>query len=293
MRLPPLKSLHVFLIAAERESFKAAAEHLFVTQAAVSQQIRLLENYFDCPLFERDKKSTRLNAKGLLLMPFIARAFKEIKDGVATVNVEPNNNELKITALHSVTSLLLLPRIDAFQQANPDLNIQFSPNNNLNSFDEHDIDLAVRRGQGNYAGLESRQLCHDNLVLVACPRILAGIEQDVEKIFSLPLLEDTSSDIQAAISDCCHHYHIKREQLVSMIKTTDAVPIIQNALAGRGLAFVSKVLVNEHLRSGNLVNVLNYHYDDPRTLYLVAPSHHFKWEKVRRFEQWLIDVLQQ
>ena len=56
MRLPPLKSLQVFLCAAQHQSFKAAAEQLHVTQAAVSQQIRLLEDYFDSKLFERDKK---------------------------------------------------------------------------------------------------------------------------------------------------------------------------------------------------------------------------------------------
>ena len=87
MRMPPLKSLQVFLSAARHKSFKAAAEELFVTQAAISQQIRILESYFSTPLFTRENKQTQLNAQGLRLFPFIENAFEQIKLGEMRLRV--------------------------------------------------------------------------------------------------------------------------------------------------------------------------------------------------------------
>ncbi|SFB89878.1 LysR substrate-binding domain-containing protein [Pseudoalteromonas denitrificans] len=289
--LPPLKSLQVFLSAAQNNSFKAAAENLYVTQAAVSQQIRLLESHLGCKLFERNSKQTKLNEKGKLLMPYIEHAFEQINHGVNAVKFEPNANELRISALHSVTSILLIPKISEFQEKNSNLSVQFSPNNKLDTFEALDIDIAIRRGLGDYSGLKSRKLVEDSIILISSPLIIKENKNDIDIIFDLPLLEDTSSDIQEAINDCCKQFDIKRSRLKSRLKTTDALPIIQSALAGQGIAFVSKVLVDEHLRNGNLINVLNYYFDNPRSLYLVAPAHHFSWDKVKRFETWITKLL--
>jgi LysR family glycine cleavage system transcriptional activator len=287
MRQPPLKSLQVFLAAARHNSFKIAAQELFVTQAAVSQQIRLLEAYFSTPLFIRENKQTRLNAQGSRLLPFIENAFKQIEMGVNAVTGEQNTGELKIAALHSVTSLILIPEINHFQEKNDDVRVQFSPSNSLESFTSGNIDIAVRRGQGEYHGLESHKLIDDEIILVASP-LLPGINSgDLAAVFSLPLLEDTSSDIQEAIMDCCQQFSFNKNNLNSCLRTTDALPIIQSAIAGQGIAFVSRALVSKNLQSGQLVNVLNYAYVSSRTLYLVAPAHHFTWQKVQRFEAWL------
>lgn len=290
--LPPLKSLQVFLCAAQSNSFKAAAEQLFVTQAAVSQQVRLLEQHLGCRLFERQSKHTRLSDKGELLLPYIEQAFEQISSGIHALAFEPSANSLKITALHSMTSLLLIPKIQEFQQAHPRLSIQFSPNNRLDTFDNTDIDIAIRRGLGTYPGLESRKLIDDVIMLVACPRLLPASPSEPSRLLDIPLLEDTSSDIEEAVKDFCLKHRVKRRNFKTKLKTTDAVPIIQNALAGQGMAFVSKVLVAEHIKNGNLVNVLDYSYHTPETLYLVAPAHHFHWEKIQRFEAWLKPLLQ-
>jgi len=288
-RLPPLKALQVFLAAAKHNSFKVAAEELYVSQAAISQQIRLLEAHFDGKLFDRINNKTQLNAKGRLLYPFIEQAFEQINLGVAALAQEPNANELKITALHSVTSLILMPDILEFQTLHPELSVQFLPNNTLTSFQDSHIDIAVRRGKGNYSGLESRKLVDDSIILVASPLLFNTLDYSLNDVVSLPLLEDTSDDIQEALSDFCHQNQLNKRDFRRALKTTDALPIIQEALAGQGMAFVSKVLVNKYIENGQLVNLFDYSYADPRTLYLVAPAHHFQWRKIKRFEHWLTD----
>lgn len=287
MRLPPLKSLQVFLSAAKHESFKVAANQLHVTQAAVSQQIRALESHFGEPLFERYNKKTTLNSRGKLLLPYIEEAFAQIQLGVSALSHSPESKELKITALHSITSLLLIPNINQFQQENSDLNVQFSPNNNLDSFSDKNIDIGIRRGLGRYAGLESRKLIDDSIVLVACPIIARDLGDDLSSIMSLALLEDTSSDIQEAIAHFCSKFNYKKSDFTINLRTTDSLPLINGTLAGQGMTFVSRVLVEPYLRTGQLVKLLDYEFDSTRTLYLVAPAQHFKWDKVQRLEKWL------
>lgn len=291
-RLPPLKSLHVFLVAARNQSFKLAAEQLHVSQAAVSQQIRLLEDYFQESLFEREGKQTRLSSKGQLLFPYIEQAFEQIHQGINAVDQQPNPNALCITATHSFTSLFLGTRISDFQQNNQELSVQFAPNNNLTNFVDDQVELGIRRGKGEYAGLESRLLFDDSILLVASPLLFAKLNIDVEQlslqqVLTMPLLADISSDITEAVSDCCHRGQVDVDSLNCVLQTTDAVPIIQSALAGQGIAFVSKMLAVEHIQNGLLINPLDYSYHSSSNLYLVAPEHHFKWHKIQVFERWL------
>ena len=125
MSLPPLKSLQFFMIAAQSESFKLASERLFVTQAAVSQQIRQLEQYLGCQLFDRHGGKTKLTISGLQLLPFVEQAFQQLELGMSSLKKVNLSNELKISALHSVTSLVLIPKIDSFNQNYPDIHVQF------------------------------------------------------------------------------------------------------------------------------------------------------------------------
>ena len=215
----------------------------------------------------------------------------QIFHGITAVSHEPYANSLRITALHSVTSLLLIPKIIDFQQNYPQITVQFSPSNLLTSFNQQEVDVGIRRGLGQYAGLESRKLTNDSIILVASPMLLQKKTIDADSLMKYALLEDTSNDIQQAILDFCKKYGLNRDQFKSSIKTTDAVPIVQNALAGLGMAFVSEVLVADFINDGKLVKILDYTFDSPETLYLVAPAHHFNWHKVHCFEKWIMQKL--
>ncbi|WP_416307020.1 LysR substrate-binding domain-containing protein [Neptunicella sp. SCSIO 80796] len=290
--LPPLKSLQVFLAAAQQGSFKLAAEQLFVTQAAVSQQIRLLEQHLNCTLFDRLGKQTRLTAQGRLLLPHIEQAFQHMLHGVSAITGDPNPNILRITSLHSFTSLWLIPKIVDFQQQNPDLVVQFSPSNQLASFQQTEVDIAIRKGQGHYPGLTVRKLLDDQILLVASPMLVGETPLSAQQLFALPLLEDISSDTQEALQFCCQQFQLDRQAIYSLLRADDSVSIIENALAGRGIALVNSVLVREHIRQQKLVSLLDFSHASHLAMYLVAPEQHFSWNKVQRFEQWFIEKLQ-
>ena len=290
--LPPLKSLQVFLVAGESKNFKQAAEQLNVTQAAVSQQIRLLEENLQSKLFERTNKQTILTEKGRKLLPFIQRAFEELSSGVQVVTGDQNPQVLRISTVHSFSSLWLIPRLQEFQKLHPEIMVQLAPSSELIDFNQSNIDLAIRMGRGGYSDLMEKKIYDDNLIFVASSKMLVGINKnDPEQILRLPWIEDTSSGIQETFQAYCKSINFKYETLVPIIQSNDALPLIDSAVQARGFLLVNNSLVTEHLRSGRLVKLLNYSSKSPYSLYLVAPKQQFTWEKVKLFESWLVPKL--
>jgi LysR family glycine cleavage system transcriptional activator len=290
--LPPLKSLQFFLIAGQSKNFKQAAETLNVTQAAVSQQIRLLEENLQSKLFERTNKQTVLTEKGRKLLPFMQRAFEELYSGVQMITGDLNPQILRIATVHSFSSLWLIPRLQEFQQLHPEIMVQIAPSSELIDFTQSNIDLAIRMGRGGYSDLLEKKIFDDNLIFVASPKLLVDVKlDDPKQVFSLPWIEDTSVGIQQTFKSYCVSESIEYETLIPVIQTNDALPLIDSAVQGRGFLLVNSSLVVEHLRTGHLVKLLNYSSKSPYSLYLVAPEQQFSWQKVKLFEDWLVPKL--
>ncbi len=290
--LPPLKSLQFFLVAGQSKNFKQAAEQLNVTQAAVSQQIRLLEENLQSKLFERTNKQTTLTEKGRMLLPFTQRAFEELTTGIQVVTGDPNPQILRISTVHSFCSLWLIPRLQEFQKLHPEIMVQLAPSGELVDFKQSNIDLAIRMGRGGYGDLTEKKIYDDNLIFVASPKLLVGIDKDdPEQVFGLPWIEDTSIGIQETFQDYCKSINFSYETLVPVMQTNDALPLIDSAVHERGFLLVNSSLVVEHIRAGRLVKLLNYSQKSPYSLYLVAPEQQFLWKKVKLFEEWLVPKL--
>jgi len=290
--LPPLKSLQFFLVAGQSKNFKQAAEQLNVTQAAVSQQIRLLEENLQSKLFERTNKQTTLTEKGRMLLPFTQRAFEELTTGIQVVTGDPNPQILRISTVHSFCSLWLIPRLQEFQKLHPEIMVQLAPSGELVDFKQSNIDLAIRMGRGGYGDLTEKKIYDDNLIFVASPKLLVGIDKDdPEQVFGLPWIEDTSIGIQETFQDYCKSINFSYETLVPVMQTNDALPLIDSAVHERGFLLVNSSLVVEHIRAGRLVKLLNYAQKSPYSLYLVAPEQQFLWKKVKLFEEWLVPKL--
>jgi LysR family glycine cleavage system transcriptional activator len=290
--LPPLKSLQYFLIIGQSKNFKQAAEKLHVTQAAVSQQIRLLEENLQVTLFERSNKQTLLTEKGRQLLPFMQRAFDELTLGIQITTGDQNPNILRISTVHSFTSLWLIPRLQEFQKLHPELMVQLAPSSELIDFKQSNIDLAIRMGRGVDCDVLQKKIYDDTLTFVASPALLTGINKDnPEQVFRLPWIEDTSIGIQEEFQNYCKNMNINCEALVPVMQTNDALPLIDSAVQGRGFLLVNTSLVVEHLRAGRLVKLLKYSNKSPYSLYLVAPEQQFAWKKVKLFEEWIVPKL--
>ncbi|HEU0134589.1 MAG TPA: LysR family transcriptional regulator, partial [Allosphingosinicella sp.] len=155
--LPPLPSVRVFEAAARHENFTLAAGELGMTQAAVSYQIRLLEERLGVPLFVRSKRRVTLSEAGRRLAPIVTDAFDRLGEGFAGL-VDEDESLLAISTAQTFASNWLSSRLGGFQIARPELAVRLLTSNRMTDFASDSIDVAVRMGSGPWPGLRQHFL---------------------------------------------------------------------------------------------------------------------------------------
>lgn len=283
-RLPPLKALRVFQVAAEQGSFKLAAERLNVTQAAVSQQIRLLESFFGESLFERLNREVRLTPAALRLLPYLQKAFSLIEEGGRALAQDPLPHQLKITSVPSFAARWLIPRLGEFQKYNPQISSFVSTSCDLHDFSDDSQDLAIRFSSGGFDGLAQESISDDYILPLCHPRLLDDIKMGLSSLQDLPLLIDESPEL---VSVTKAFKHLFKDNQTVALQVVDANLLMDAALNGQGIAPVRFSLAYELIRRGQLVCPLAVYWDSPYTYFLVAPEAHFSRPKVAAFSQWI------
>ena len=173
-RLPPLNALRTFEAAARHLSFTRAADELFVTQAAVSHQIRTLEEHLGTALFRRMNRALMLTDEGQALLPAVREAFDLLSAGVRRVQDLCSGGALAISTTPSFAASWLVGRIARFQALHPEIELQLGATPRLVDFAREDIDCGVRYGMGDWPGLVRQRLFQTALVPVCSPSLLDG-----------------------------------------------------------------------------------------------------------------------
>lgn len=283
-RLPPLKALRVFQIAAEVGSFKLAAEKLHVTQAAVSQQIRQLEEFFGEALFVRLNREVQLTPSGLRLLPFLQEGFASISKGAKELSADPNPDQLKITALPSFAARWLIPKLGEFQQQHPDISCFVSTSCELHDFSDDSQDVAIRFTTGGNTALDEQKIAPDYIVPLCHPMLKAKLDEQPGGLAQLPLLIDESEELEV-INDQFKQMFGAGSRVILQLQ--DSNLLLDAALNGQGVAPVRYSLAYEYLARGQLVPVSAHYWDSPFSNYFVAAKGHFGRRKVQFFLQWL------
>jgi LysR family glycine cleavage system transcriptional activator len=175
-RLPPLAAIRAFEAAARTENFTAAAAELGMTQAAVSYQVKSLEERLGAPLFVREKGRARLTALGLRLLPQLSGAFDAIEAAFAS-HREEDESLLTITTTHTFANTWLAWRIGGFQMEHPDLALRLTTSNELCDLRGGDADIAIRAGNGGWEGLEGSLLFETSFTPMATHECVAEVER--------------------------------------------------------------------------------------------------------------------
>ncbi len=286
-RLPNLKALQAFRFAGEQQSFKAAAARLHVTQAAISQQIKTLEEQLGIKLFRRMTREVALTAEGQQLLAAVSRGFALLEQGVLQLTEDPNPTQLNISTLPSFASRWLVPRLGRFQQSAPELTVNLSPSLGLASFEGQNLDVAVRFGEGDYPGLKAVKLFEEYLIPVCHPSLIDDSRPLDSQLSQLPLLADNAPDMQSAWQDFATKSGISLRDENAKLHVSDSNMLVEAVLAGQGLSLLRFSLTHELLARGQLTCPLPVWLKSRYDLYLVAPPAHFKRSKISQFEQWL------
>ena len=284
MKQAPIKALQAFRHAAESGSFKQAAERLYVSQAAISQRIKGLEQQLGISLFRRLTREIELTKEGQQLLPYVQRGFDSLEQGLELLSSDPRPDQLRLTTLPSFASRWLMPRLGKFQKLHPGINLSFTPSLELVDFSADQADLAIRYGKGNYEGVESRLLLQDHLLLVCRPDLLnkqLPVEPQLEQ---LPLISDNTPECeeqQPFLSSVHLDYNNPR------LRVTDSTMLVEALISGQGIGVVRFSLIYELLERGLLVSPLATSQVSTYNYYLVAPEYSFRRQKVSQFEHWL------
>jgi LysR family glycine cleavage system transcriptional activator len=286
-RLPPLNALRAFEAAARHLSFTRAAGELHVTQAAISHQIKGLEERLGVALFRRLNRRLRLTEAGQTLFPPVGEALDAIADALGRLDAAETAGILTISTMDSLAAGWLVPRLGRFRRANPDIDVRITTSDQLADFAGDGVDMAIRYGRGDWPGLSVERLMTEEVFPVCSPALLErgpalGEPADLAHHVLLhdELREDWRMWLMAAGADIVDwrrgpgYFHSNL--------------VVQAAIAGEGVALGRSVLVADGLAEGRLVRPFDVSLPVEFAYYVVCPEAFAERPKVKAFRQWLL-----
>jgi len=291
-RLPPLNALRAFEAAARHLSFTKAAEELHVTQAAISHQVKALEEVLGLKLFRRFNRRLMLSYAGQIYLPALSEAFDQIDQATQRMRSEEETGPLKVSVANSFAAKWLLPRLPAFRARHPDIDVVVSASDSLVDFSRDEFDMGVRYGQGRYPGLVVDLMMEDTIFPVCSPRLPKG---------DPPLRE---------AADLKHHTLLHDEVILGEFPTwrewlaaagvrgvdperghrySHSSLVIQAAIDAQGVALARSSLVSLDLEAGRLVQPFGPTLPSNFACYVVAPATTAGRPKVKAFRDWLLE----
>lgn len=287
-RLPPLTALRAFEAAARHLSFAKAADELAVTPAALSYQIKSLEEHLGAPLFRRLNRAVELTEAGHVLLPQASAAFDALRRGWRAAQRLQESAVLNITAGPAFTAKWLAPRLFKFAQAHPDIELRFSATLRVLDFDRDNVDVAIRFGLGDDAGLFTEPLYRGWITPMMRPEIAARIARP-EDLLKETLIHDESLGFLPQPPDWKRWFAEQGIETGPLkgIHFDQADHALDMALEGAGVVMGRASIALNALRSGALVAPFELALTVDAHYRLVCPAGTQDRPDIRRFRDWI------
>ncbi|HEX2552710.1 MAG TPA: transcriptional regulator GcvA [Microvirga sp.] len=291
--LPPLNALRAFEATARRLSFTEAARELHVTPAALSHQIRGLEERLGLALFHRHTRAIELTEEGRLIYPGIHAAFEGLRETIQRLDRVAQSNVLVVSATPGFTVKWLVPRLYRFLEAHPEIDVRIAASMQKATFEGDGIDVAIRFILGTLPDHHAEKLADDTVLPLCSPRLLDGerslreprdlarhtlIHIDLPSPFPpMPTWEDWLAEVGVEGVDA-----LRGPRFNTVDHAIDA------AVEGVGVALAQKIIALGDLQAGRLV--VPFGPELPiraRGYHFVCPRGRMAQPKVRAFRDWL------
>ncbi|MBK8160571.1 MAG: transcriptional regulator GcvA [Rhodospirillaceae bacterium] len=285
--LPNLLALRAFEAAGRHLSFTRAAEELSLTQGAISRHVRGLEDELGVKLFHRRVRSLELTVPGAAYLGTVRQAFDLLASGSRQIRESRAERRLKVALTASFAANWLLPRLARFTAAHPEIGIDFEPGVQIIDLSAEGIDAAIRYGSGNWPGLDATALMPEEVFPVCSPALLAkgpplNVVADLAQ-HNL-LLSGPRSDWE----DWAASAGLDLKSVPRQTMLYDYNLVLQAALDGMGVALGRRILVEERLRSGELVQPLAQTLRNAMGYYLVTLPARRGDQAIDAFRTWLL-----
>lgn len=292
-RLPPLQALRAFDAVVHHMSFAKAATALSVTPAAVSHQIKGLEDWLGVKLFRRLSRGIELTQEGQNLAPDVRDAFSRLAAGVTRIREDNISGVLRVSASPSLASKWLVPRLERFSRRHPEIDIRLNASPALVDFARDGIDVALRYGTGRYPSCTVDLLFPAEVFPICSPSLLeAGPPLRAPRdLKHHVLLHDTNSEVEGRLPDWrawLSKAGVKDANVSKGPRFNNSYLAIDAAIAGQGVALGTAALVAADIAAGNLVRPFSLTLRGDMAYYVVAPKAGSKRPKVNAFRRWLL-----
>lgn len=302
---PPLNALKAFEAAARHLSFSKAADELHVTPGAISQQIKTLEDFLGVRLFHRLNRALALTQAGQAGLAKLREGFMNLAEGVRQIRGQSSQRSLTVWMAPSFAAKWLVPRLHRFALAHPDIDLRISASSDLidtvqahssipaDSFRQHDVDIAIRFGKGEYPGCRVDKLFSVTAVPLCSPRLLADPEHPLrcpdDLRYHTLLHDDTpyegrpdwKSWLKAAGVDGIdvnRGVHFNRVSLA-----------LEAAADGQGVVLSMRPLAAADLAAGRLVIPLDLSMPLHYAYYVISLQETATEAKITAFREWLLN----
>lgn len=284
--LPPLAAIRVFEAAARHLSFTRAAIELGMTQAAVSYQIKLLEERVGNPLFLRRPRELVLTETGQRLAPDLTRAFDLLRDAFG--DLARDDATLIVNTMHTFAAQWLAPRLGRFQLQHPHIAVRLETTTRLIDFARDEVDLVVRSGKGTWPGLTAHKLLDVRYTPMLSPRLAATIGgvREPSDIIKLPLLDSRDPWWIAWLS--------ANGLPLAAIESQTAPSLNMQALAAEaamadmGVALLTPAYYRQELAAGRLIQPFEKLMDEGNGYWLAYPESRRNVPKIKKFRDWIV-----
>lgn len=289
-RLPSLNGLRAFEAAARHLSFTNAAQELNVTQTAISHQIKRLELELGVRLFVRQNRALALTPQARDYLPGVRAAFNDLRLATDRLLRKDNDRVLTVSTLASLAAKWLLPRLSAFQEAHPGIDVRITTSMALVDFRDGDVDAAIRYGRGQWPGLRADWLTADQLFPVCSPKLLEGkhplrCPEDLAHHALLHSSGGYDDDWRLWLTAAGLPADLSKQPGLAfdMIFMT-----LQAAIDGYGVAMGRTTYVEADLASGRLIVPFKMTLPADAGFYLVSPEAMAETRKLKLFRDWLL-----
>lgn len=294
--LPPLNALRAFEAAARHQSVSKAAEELNVTPAAVSHQVKALEEYFGVALFRRAVRTLYLTPEGSALLPNLSGGFDALAEACEELENEKRRGILTVASTPSFAAKWLVQHLDSFSEQHPDITVRIEASLEPVTFQGDGVDVAIRFGPGDYPGLHTDSLMMESVLPVCAPELIDGPQ---------PLRSP---------ADLAHHTLIHLDWHVAgalqpdwrmwltmagvdgvdpskgPVYDTDSLAL-QAAIDGKGVALVSDVMAAHDLAKGRVVAPFDLILPSECGYWFLCPPDSLERPKVAAFRAWILDAV--
>jgi LysR family transcriptional regulator, glycine cleavage system transcriptional activator len=285
-RLPPLNALKAFEAAARSESFTRAAEELSVTQAAVSQQVKALEATLGLTLFNRERQRLVITEAGREYLAVVRDALDRIALGTNRLVQRQLAGVLTVSTSPDFAAKWLVHRLGRFAEAHPEIDLRVSATLHHVDLVREQVDLAIRHGEGDWAGLDVVRLCSERLFPVCSPNLFSGRNRitKASDLLKLPLLRLDDWSTWSRWFDAAG---ISNPTMRGPV-LNQASMLIDAAIDGQGVALARTALAAWDVINGRLVVPIDVSLRMQNTFWIVCPKATSSVPKIKTFRDWLL-----